>query len=141
MRRGDAFDMDRRQRVKGISNLSEFGEHGLGVAAAQQRARVAALDAVSEDFGDGMKPYRYCLIEDQLARLLLEEGTAAGCDHLGRAVEQPGDDAAFAVAEIGLAETIEDVVRDFVESRPYTTAAIALGIGWLIGTMGRRRYG
>jgi ElaB/YqjD/DUF883 family membrane-anchored ribosome-binding protein len=33
------------------------------------------------------------------------------------------------------AETIEEAVRDFVESRPYTTPAIALGIGWLIGTM------
>ena len=38
------------------------------------------------------------------------------------------------------ADAIEDAVRDFVETRPYTTAAIALGIGWLIGTMGRRRH-
>jgi len=38
------------------------------------------------------------------------------------------------------AETVEDAVRDFVENRPYTTALIALGVGWLIGTMGRRRH-
>jgi uncharacterized protein YjbJ (UPF0337 family) len=36
-------------------------------------------------------------------------------------------------------ENAEEVVRDFVENRPYTTAAIALGIGWLIGRMGSSR--
>jgi uncharacterized protein YjbJ (UPF0337 family) len=30
-----------------------------------------------------------------------------------------------------------DVVRDFVEQRPYTTAFAALCIGWFIGRMGR----
>ena len=55
---------------------------------------------------------------------------------------QARDAAADAVEVIEEgAETIEDAVRDFVESRPYTTAAIALGIGLLIGTMGSRRYG
>ena len=54
---------------------------------------------------------------------------------------QAKDAAADAVDALeDSAETIEDAVRDFVETRPYTTAAIALGIGWLIGTMGRRRY-
>lgn len=36
-------------------------------------------------------------------------------------------------------ENTEDFVRDFVETRPYTTAAIALCVGLLIGTMGSRR--
>jgi len=36
-------------------------------------------------------------------------------------------------------ENVEDVVRDFIENRPYTTAAIALGIGLLIGKLGSRR--
>ena len=54
---------------------------------------------------------------------------------------QARDAAADAVGAIEEgAETVEDAVRDFVENRPYTTAAIALGIGWMIGTMGRRRY-
>ena len=54
---------------------------------------------------------------------------------------QAKDAAADAVDALeDSAETFEDAVRDFVETRPYTTAAIALGIGWLIGTMGRRRY-
>jgi uncharacterized protein YjbJ (UPF0337 family) len=33
----------------------------------------------------------------------------------------------------------EDAVRDFIETRPYTTAAIALGVGWLIGKMASSR--
>ena len=57
-------------------------------------------------------------------------------DLYGQARDAAAD--AVGVIEDG-AETIEDAVRDFVESRPYTTAAIASGIGWLIGTMGRHR--
>jgi uncharacterized protein YjbJ (UPF0337 family) len=29
--------------------------------------------------------------------------------------------------------SVEDSVRDYIENNPYTTAAIALGLGWLIG--------
>jgi uncharacterized protein YjbJ (UPF0337 family) len=32
----------------------------------------------------------------------------------------------------------EDYVRQTIEKRPYTTACVALGVGWLIGRMGRR---
>ena len=31
-----------------------------------------------------------------------------------------------------------DIVRDFIETRPYTTAFAALAIGFLIGRMGHR---
>ena len=31
------------------------------------------------------------------------------------------------------AESFEDIVRTAIETRPYTAAAIALGIGWLLG--------
>ena len=31
----------------------------------------------------------------------------------------------------------EDYIRETIEKRPYTTAIVALGIGWLIGRMGR----
>lgn len=52
-------------------------------------------------------------------------------------VQQAAGDAREAVVDAY--ENLEDVVRDFVENRPYTTAAIALGIGWLIGKMGSSR--
>lgn len=44
--------------------------------------------------------------------------------------------AAGAVAE--RASEAEDFVRRAIEQRPYTTAALALGIGFLIGRLGRR---
>ena len=52
-------------------------------------------------------------------------------------VQQAAGDAREAVADAY--ENVEDVVRDFIENRPYTTAAIALAIGWAIGKMGSRR--
>ena len=33
---------------------------------------------------------------------------------------------------------VEDYVRRTIETRPYTTAVVALCIGWVIGRMGRR---
>jgi uncharacterized protein YjbJ (UPF0337 family) len=32
----------------------------------------------------------------------------------------------------------EDIIRQTIEKRPYTTALVALCVGWLIGRMGRR---
>ena len=29
--------------------------------------------------------------------------------------------------------SVEDTIRHYIQNRPYTTAAIALGLGWLIG--------
>jgi ElaB/YqjD/DUF883 family membrane-anchored ribosome-binding protein len=50
---------------------------------------------------------------------------------------------AFGEAKEAIADSYmeaEDTVRDFIEKRPYTTAAIMLGVGLLIGSMGRSRY-
>jgi uncharacterized protein YjbJ (UPF0337 family) len=36
------------------------------------------------------------------------------------------------------ASDVEDVIRSTIETRPYTTAFVALCIGWFLGRMGRR---
>lgn len=46
--------------------------------------------------------------------------------------------AAQAVRE-GASEA-EDYLRKTIEQRPYTAAAIALGVGFLIGRFGRHNY-
>jgi uncharacterized protein YjbJ (UPF0337 family) len=51
-------------------------------------------------------------------------------DLYGQAVDSAGDSIASAKMT---ATSAEDTIRDFIENRPYTTAAIALGLGWLIG--------
>jgi ElaB/YqjD/DUF883 family membrane-anchored ribosome-binding protein len=29
--------------------------------------------------------------------------------------------------------SVDDTIRNYIETNPYTTAVIALGVGWLIG--------
>jgi uncharacterized protein YjbJ (UPF0337 family) len=56
-------------------------------------------------------------------------------DAYGQAKETAAT-AAEAIRE--RASEAQDVLRTTIEQRPYTTAAIALGIGYLIGRFGRR---
>ena len=51
-------------------------------------------------------------------------------DLYGQAIDSAGDTIELAKMT---ATSAEDTIRDFIENRPYTTAAIALGLGWLIG--------
>lgn len=48
----------------------------------------------------------------------------------GQAVDS-AEDAIDAVRR--MPASVDDSIRHFIESNPYTTAAIALGLGWLIG--------
>ena len=38
------------------------------------------------------------------------------------------------------ANKADDVLRDMIEQHPYTTAAVALAIGYVIGRLGSRDY-
>jgi uncharacterized protein YjbJ (UPF0337 family) len=52
---------------------------------------------------------------------------------------QARDAAAEAAEAVGeQTQRAEDAIREFVETRPYATAVLALCAGWLIGRMGRR---
>jgi uncharacterized protein YjbJ (UPF0337 family) len=56
------------------------------------------------------------------------EGTAQ--DLYGQAKDSAGEAVA---AARDISGSIEDKLRDYIESNPYTAAAVALGLGWLIG--------
>ena len=58
-------------------------------------------------------------------------------DLYGQAAETAAQ-AAQAVRET--ASEAEDFIRTTIEQRPYTAAAVALGIGFLIGRFARRDY-
>ena len=109
VRRVMAWHTDRCQRVDRVADLGQLVERLARIAAAQQRAGVAPPDPVGEHRGIGIEPDRQRRFEDQRARLVVDEGAAAGRDHLGRAVDQPGDHAALPVAEMRLAEALEDI--------------------------------
>jgi uncharacterized protein YjbJ (UPF0337 family) len=52
---------------------------------------------------------------------------------------QAKDTAASVAATVrGGASEVEDIIRSTIETRPYTTAFVALCIGWFLGRMGRR---
>jgi uncharacterized protein YjbJ (UPF0337 family) len=75
----------------------------------------------------------------------IKQATGAAQDLYGQAkgaaedgYEQAKDaagDAARSVQEH--AAPMEELLREAIESRPYTSVAIALGLGWFIGRMGR----
>jgi uncharacterized protein YjbJ (UPF0337 family) len=56
------------------------------------------------------------------------EGSAQ--DLYGQVKDSAGE-AATAVREFS--GTLDDNIREYIEANPYTAAAIALGLGWLIG--------
>ncbi len=58
----------------------------------------------------------------------------AAADAYGHAKEAVGD-AARSVQEH--TAPWEEFLRNAIESRPYTSVAVALGLGWFIGRMGR----
>ena len=51
-------------------------------------------------------------------------------DLYGQAVDS-AEDAIDAVRQ--MPASVDDTIRSYIENNPYTTAAIALGLGWLIG--------
>jgi uncharacterized protein YjbJ (UPF0337 family) len=65
---------------------------------------------------------------------LINQATGAAQDIYGQAKDAASD--AAEVVRQGAVDA-EDYVRHTIEKRPYTTALVALGVGWLIGRMGR----
>src|SRR5262245_15613031 len=65
---------------------------------------------------------------------LVNQAAGAAQDLYGQA-KDTAVDAAATVRQSAV--DAEDYIRQTIEKRPYTTALIALGIGWLIGRMGR----
>jgi uncharacterized protein YjbJ (UPF0337 family) len=65
---------------------------------------------------------------------VVNQAAGAAQDLYGQA-KDTAVDAAQAVRR-GAADAT-DIVRETIENRPYTTAFVALCIGWLIGRMGR----
>jgi uncharacterized protein YjbJ (UPF0337 family) len=66
---------------------------------------------------------------------LVNQATGAAQDLYGQAKDTAAD--AAQVVRRSAADA-EDFVRRTIEERPYTTAFVALCIGWVIGRMGRR---
>ena len=66
---------------------------------------------------------------------VINQAAGTAQDLYGQAKESASD-AAQAVRQGAM--DAEDYIRHTIEKRPYTTAFVALCIGWFIGRMGRR---
>ncbi len=66
---------------------------------------------------------------------VMNQAAGAAQDLYGQA-KDTASDAAQAVRQGAM--DAEDFLRHTIEKRPYTTALVALCVGWLIGRMGRR---
>ena len=66
---------------------------------------------------------------------LINQAAGTTQDLYGQA-KDTASDAAYAVRQGAM--DAEDYIRHTIEKRPYTTAIVALCVGWLIGRMGRR---
>jgi uncharacterized protein YjbJ (UPF0337 family) len=65
---------------------------------------------------------------------LANQAAGAAQDLYGQAKDAAAE-AGAAVRQSAI--EAEDFIRQCIEKRPYTTALVAVGIGWLIGRMGR----
>lgn len=65
---------------------------------------------------------------------LLNQVSGTAEDLYGRA--RDGADEA-ANAALGAASSFEKLLRNTIETQPYTAAVVALGLGWLLGRMHR----
>jgi uncharacterized protein YjbJ (UPF0337 family) len=64
----------------------------------------------------------------------VKQAVGAAQDLYGQARDTAGDAAAVVRRQAG---SIEQTIRENVETRPYTAVAIALALGWCVGRLGR----
>jgi uncharacterized protein YjbJ (UPF0337 family) len=60
----------------------------------------------------------------------VKQAEGAAQDLYGQTVDSARD-AVVAVRQ--MSDSLDDILRAYIEKNPYTTAAIALGLGWFIG--------
>lgn len=81
-------------------------------------------------------------LAEQVAQLLAVKGNAtwrdakSNIDGIMSDAQAKGQEAVDAVRGVG--ENVTDAIDDLLKRRPYTTLALALGIGFLFGTTWRR---
>ena len=97
-----------RDRVEGtVRNVGGKMEEGLGRATGDVRSQVEGK---------------------------IQQAAGAAQDLYGQARDSAGEAAATVRRE---ASSLEETIRDTIETRPYTAVAVALAFGWFIGRLGR----
>lgn len=103
-----------------------------------------AASAASGDFQNDLQALRDDLarLADQVRNIVTARGSAAWqraktrADGVMSDAQAKGQDAASAVRDVS--SHFSDAIDESIKTRPYTTLALAVGLGFLLGTSFRR---
>jgi ElaB/YqjD/DUF883 family membrane-anchored ribosome-binding protein len=127
-----------------MSNLSNAAKETVKDARDAIKESGQAASAASGDIQADLQALRddVARLAQQIADIFAAKGNKAwdrarsGVDEAIADVEDRGRDALDAVREVG--DNMFEAIDESLERRPYTTLALALGIGFLFGATWRR---
>ena len=127
-----------------MSNLSNAAKETVQDARDAIKESGKAASAASGDIQADLQALRddVARLAQQIADIFAAKGGRAwdrarsGVDEAIAGAEGKGQDALDAVREVG--DNMFEAIDESLEHRPYTTLAIALGIGFLFGAIWRR---
>jgi ElaB/YqjD/DUF883 family membrane-anchored ribosome-binding protein len=127
-----------------MANLSDTAKETVQDAREAIRDSRKAAAAASPDIQADLQALRddVARLAQQIADIFATKGSKAwgrarsGVDEALADVEDRGQDAIDAVREVG--DNVAAAIDESLESRPYTTLALAVGIGFLFGATWRR---
>jgi len=122
----------------------QFGKSGNG---GKDKTMAASYDTTAETTQDIQQDLQalqqdVTRLTQQIADIVTTKGTEvwrrarANVDGMIGDAGAKGKDAADAVREVG--DTLADAIDESLERRPYTTLALAVGLGFLFGAVWRR---
>ena len=126
-----------------MSSMSNMARETIKDAQDAAKETAKATSAASADIQADLAVLRddVTRLTQQIADIIASKGNAAwsraksNIDGVISDVESKGKDAADAVREAS--DHVVDAIDDSIKTRPYTTLAVAFGLGFLFGVMRR----
>jgi ElaB/YqjD/DUF883 family membrane-anchored ribosome-binding protein len=127
-----------------MANLSDAAKEAAQDAREAIKESRKAASAASGDIQADLQALRddVARLAQQIADIFAAKGNKAwgrarsGVDEAVADVEERGRDAIDAVREVG--DNMAEAIDESLKNRPYTTLALAVGIGFLFGATWRR---
>jgi ElaB/YqjD/DUF883 family membrane-anchored ribosome-binding protein len=127
-----------------MSNMSNAARDPLNEAKGAIRDAGKAASAASSDIQDDLAALRddVARLTQQIANIVAARGSAtwrkakSNVEGVIGEAQDKGMEAVDAVREVG--DNMVDAIDESLKKRPYTTLALAIGIGFLFGATWRR---
>lgn len=121
--------MDQNRETAGAKSAGGKGPESSGRTSAESKAQNGGV--IDQVAGTAVDVYEQAKDATVDAATAVQKGAQ---DAVG-AVQKGAVDAAAAVQD-GVKQA-DDYMRRMIEERPYTVALFALGVGWMVGRIGR----